>query len=93
MSLNSRSTLPRLKLPEPRAISRRPRGVSHWHGQQQSLLALKGRISFVKMVHEAEGAQLMARLSCDHMEADISSGPAGEATAEVQALGGDGDEA
>ena len=86
----------------PRNIRRRLRaavhmavqhGTSHWHGQQQSLLALKGRISFVKMVHEAEGAQLMARLSCDHMEADISNGPAGEAAAEEQAQGGDGDEA
>jgi retron-type reverse transcriptase len=86
----------------PRNIRRRLRaavhmavqhGTSHWHGQQQSLLALKGRISFVKMVHEAEGAQLMARLSCDHMEADISNGPAGQATAEEQAQGGDGDEA
>jgi retron-type reverse transcriptase len=86
----------------PRNIRRRLRaavhmavqhGTSHWHGQQQSLLALKGRISFVKMVHEAEGAQLMARLSCDHMEADISTGPAGEVAAEEQAQGSDGDEA
>ena len=86
----------------PRNIRRRLRaavhmavqhGTSHWHGQEQSLLALKGRISFVKMVHEAEGAQLMARLSYDHVWAEMSTGPAGEAAAEEQAQGGDSDEA
>jgi hypothetical protein len=87
----------------PRNIRRRLRaavhmavqhGTSHWHGQEQSLLALKGRISFVKMVHEAEGAQLMARLTQpDQIWAEMSSGPGVEATAEPQAQGGDSDEA
>jgi hypothetical protein len=69
-------------------------GTSHWHGQEQSLLALKGRISFVKMVHEAEGAQLMARLTQpDQIRAEMPSGPGVEAAAEEQANGGDSDEA
>ncbi len=86
----------------PRNIRRRLRaavhmavqhGTSHWHGQEQSLLALKGRISFVKMVHAAEGAQLMARLSHGDAWAELSSGSAGEAAAQEQANGGDSDEA
>jgi hypothetical protein len=86
----------------PRNIRRRLRaavhravkhGTSHWHGHEQSLLALKGRISFVKMVHEAEGTQLMARLAHGHMWAEMSNAPAGEATAEPQVQGGDSDEA
>jgi hypothetical protein len=35
----------------------------------------------------------MARLSCDHMEAEMSNGPAGEVAAAEQAQGSDTDEA
>jgi retron-type reverse transcriptase len=55
----------------PRRIRRRLRAAvhqveqgkaAHWHGQQQGLDALQGRLAFVRMVHADEGAALMKRL-------------------------------
>lgn len=74
----------------PRRLRRRLRAATHrasqglataWHGQPQSLAALKGRIAFIAMVHPREAANLRAQLDGETGRVDKSSAEVKDATA------------
>jgi len=65
----------------PRRLRRRLRAATHrasqglataWHGQPQSLAALKGRIAFIAMVHPKEAASLRTKLDSEARRGDVS---------------------